>query len=375
MKGNIKMKFDTLIVGCGLSGAIIAQRLKTLKNERVLIIDKREHIGGNIYDYKDESTGICVHKYGPHIFHTSIKEVWEYLSCFTKWHYFFLQPKAFIDGRKATLPFNLNTLYEVLPESLARNLEVKLIEKYGYNVKVPILELKQNDDENLKFLAEFIYEKVFKNYTSKQWGLKPEEIDPSVTARVPVYISKDNGYFQDTYQALPREGYTKMIENIIKGIEVRLNTEFKDLDKSITYDKLVFTGAIDEFFGYKFGELPYRSLNFDIRVEECEYYQEAAVVNYPNNFDFTRICEHKHFLNQKANKTIISIEYPQAFKLGQNERYYPINNAQNAALYERYLTEAKGLKNVYFVGRLGDYKYYDMDKVAKRALEFVGELG
>ena len=367
------MHYDTLIVGCGLSGAVVAERFARLKNEKILIIDKREHIGGNIYDYKDKDTNITVHKYGPHIFHTSIKEVWDYLSLFTKWHYFFLQPKAFIDGQKATLPFNLNTLHEVLPKSLASNLEEKLILKYGYNVKVPILELRQNDDEDLKFLANFIYDKVFKNYTSKQWGLEPDKIDPSVTARVPVYISKDNGYFQDTYQAIPKNGYTKLIENILnhENIKISLNTEFKSLSKDISYDKLIFTGAIDEFFDYKFGELPYRSLNFDIRLEECEYYQERVVVNYPNNFDFTRICEHKHFLNEKADKTIISVEYPQAFELGKNERYYPINNPPNQALYEAYQNEAKKLKNVYFIGRLGDYKYYDMDKVVKRALEFV----
>ncbi|EAI4691079.1 UDP-galactopyranose mutase [Campylobacter jejuni] len=368
-------KVKNLIVGCGLSGAILAERLSS-KGEEVLIIDKREHIGGNIYDYKDQETNITIHKYGPHIFHTSIKEVWDYLSHFTQWNYFYLTPKVFIDGHKVTLPFNLNTLHEILPQFLANKLENKLIEKYSYNVKIPILQLINEQDNDLKFLAQYIYEKVFKNYTLKQWGLEPEEIDPNVTARVPIYISRDNGYFQDIYQGIPKEGYTKMIKNIINNplITLRLKVDFKDMKNDISYEKLFYTGAIDEFFNYKFGELPYRSLHFDIRKENMEYFQESAVVNYPNNYDFTRICEHKYFLNEKSSKTIISIEYPKKFILGQNERYYPINNSDTQSLYEKYLQESKKLKHVYFLGRLGDYKYYDMDKTVDRTLKFAKEI-
>ena len=364
-------KVKNLIVGCGLSGIVLAERLASVCKEEVLVIDKRNHIAGNAYDYKDKETGITVHLYGPHIFHTNHKEVWDYLSQFTQWHYFFLKPEAVIDGMKANLPFNLNTLHTVLPASLATRLEEKLIKEYGYNVKVPILKLKENTDKDLQFLAQYIYEKVFEQYTSKQWGLKPEEIDPTVTARVPVYISKDNGYFQDKYQAIPRQGYTEMAKKMLDNplIEVRLNTDFKDLT-DVEYERLIYTGAVDEFFDYKFGELPYRSLNFDIRTENTEYFQNTAVTNYPNNFDFTRICEHKYFLDEKADKTVISIEYPMALENGKNERYYPINNPKTQTLYEKYLDEVKKLKNVYFLGRLGDYKYYNMDETLRRALSF-----
>lgn len=365
-------KIKNLIVGCGLTGVILAERIASQKNEEVLVIDRRDHIGGNIFDYKDTETGITIHKYGPHVFHTNYEDVWKYLSQFTEWEYFHLETRAIVDGRKVRLPFNLNTLHEVFPRVLAEKLETKLIDTFGFNVKIPILKLKENEDKDLQFLAQYIYEKVFENYTSKQWGLKPEEIDPTVTARVPVYISKDNGYFQDKYQGIPRQGYTKMIEKILDNplITIELNTDFNAIKKEIEYEKLFFSGAIDEFFDYKHGALPYRSLRFDIRKEHKEYYQEGAVVNYPNNYDFTRICEHKHFLDEKSNKTIISIEYPENFELGKNERYYPINNAQTDELYSKYLNEAKNLKNVYFIGRLGDYKYYNMDLAAKRALDF-----
>lgn len=366
------LKVKNLIVGCGLSGIILAERIATVLKEEVLIIDKRHHIGGNIYDYTDQETGITVHKYGPHVFHTNMKHVWDYLSQFTSWHYFHLKTQAVIDGIKATLPFNLETLHEVLPQSLANKLELKLIEEYGYNVKVPILKLKENKDKDLQFLAQYIYEKVFSGYTAKQWGMQPEEIDPEITARVPVYISRDSGYFQDKYQGIPRYGYTKMCQKMLDNplIKVQLDTDFNSLREQISYDRLIFSGAIDEFFNYKFGELPYRSLKFDIRTENFEYFQNTAVTNYPTNYDFTRICEHKHFLNEQSDKTVISVEYPQEFKRGENERYYPINNPQTQELYRRYLQEAEKLSNVYFVGRLGDYKYYNMDLCVNRALDF-----
>ncbi|MBZ7937993.1 UDP-galactopyranose mutase [Campylobacter molothri] len=366
------MKVQNLIVGSGLSGAVLARKIAEEKKEKVLIIDRRNHIGGNVYDYKDQETNITIHKYGPHVFHTSIKEVWDFLSRFTKWHYFYLKPLAFIDGFYTNLPFNINSIYKIFPNSLASSLEKKLIEIYGYNIKVPILKLKENKDSDINFVANYIYEKVFKNYTLKQWGLKPEEIDPNVTARVPIYISRDNGYFQDIYQGIPQDGYTKMIENIVNHplIKVQLNTDFKDVKKNIKYEKLFYTGAIDEFFDYELGELPYRSLEFDIRVENKEFFQESAVVNYPNNYDFTRICEHKYFLDEKSNSTIISIEYPKNFQIGINERYYPINNLDNQNKYMSYLKMANNLHNVHFLGRLGDYKYYDMDKAVDRVLKF-----
>ena len=367
-----------LIVGAGISGSVLANLIADRLNEEVLIIDRREHIAGNCFDYLATDENITVHKYGPHIFHTNNKEVWDYLSNFTKWNYFYLKPNVMIEGNRVSLPFTLKTLRELFSQSMAERIENKLITKYGYGVKVPILDFQKSKDKDLNFIGKFVYENVFKNYTIKQWGLKPEEIDASVTARVPIYISNDARYFQDKYQAIPLKGYTKLIENILnhKNIKVELNTNYKDLSKNeIKEFKAVFyTGAIDEYFDYQYGELPYRSLKFDIRTIDKEYYQKSVVTNYPNDYDFTRITEHKYFLDEKSNKTIISVEYPQAFSLGKNERYYPINNEKNDKLYNKYLLESKKLENVYFFGRLGDYKYYNMDLAVERVFELFEKL-
>lgn len=364
-----------LVVGAGITGAVIARKIAEELGEKVLLIDRRKTVAGNSYDYKDKETGITVHKYGPHIFHTNNKDVWDYLSKYTKWHYFFLKPNAVIEGEKVTLPFNLTTIRELFSPKMADSLEEKLISNYGYGVKLPILKLKENKDKELKFLAEYIYENVFKNYTMKQWGLNPEEIDPTVTARVPVYISHDNRYFQDKYQGIPQQGYTKMIENMIshKNIDIKLNTDYKKL-KGTDFKRIFYTGAIDEFFDYKYGELPYRSLQFDIQILNKEFYQKTVVTNYPNNYDFTRITEHKYFLDEKSDKTIISIEYPEQFKKGINERYYPISNPETQALYEKYSNEAKKYSNLHFCGRLGEYKYYNMDLAIEKAFELFNKI-
>ena len=365
--------YKNIIVGAGLSGAIIARKIAEEKNESVLLIDKREHIGGNVYDYRDNKTGITVQKYGPHMFHTNNKQVWDFLSRYTGWHLHSFKPNVIIEGNPVTLPFNLNSIHQVFPNETAQKLEDKLIACYGYGRKIPILELKNSQDSDLLFLANFVYENVFKNYTIKQWGLKPEEIDSTVTARVPVLISYDDRYFQDKYQAVPQNGYTKMIENILNhpNIKVKLKTEYKEIDGD--FERVIYTGSIDEYFNYKYGELPYRSLVFDIKTVDKEYYQKTAMVNYPNDYDFTRITEHKHFLDEKSPQTVISLEYPKAFKIGENERYYPISNSENQTLYEKYKEEAKSIPNLYFVGRLGDYKYYNMDLAVERALRFFEE--
>lgn len=369
-------KVKNLIVGCGLSGIALAERLATVCNEKVLIIDKRAHVGGNIYDYKDKN-GITVHKYGPHVFHTNDRNVWNYLSRFTDWHYFMYRVKAVIDGREVNIPFNLDSLHKVFPAKMAEKLEAKLIEKFGFNIKVPILKLKKSKDADLEFLAQYVYEKVFLGYTVKQWGVRPEDLDASVSGRVPVYVSRDDRYFQDKYQAIPADGYTKMVENILNhpNIEVMLNTEFSAVKNDISCERLFFSGPIDEFFDYKFGELPYRSL--DLRFEEFDtaFYQSGPQMNYPENFDFTRSVEYKYYLDEKSAKTVVSFEYPEAFERGRNERYYPIPDKENQALYDRYLQEAAKLKNVYFLGRLGDYKYYNMDQTVARALELFEKVG
>ena len=377
--------FDFIIVGSGFAGSVLAERIANVLNKKVLIIEKRNHIGGNCYDYKDEN-GIIVHKYGPHLFHTDYKEVFDYLSNFTDWHMYHHRVLAFIDGKKVPIPFNLNTLYEVFPAPLSERLERKLLSKYRYGSKVPILELKKEKDKDLKFLADYIYEKVFKNYTSKQWGIKPEEIDPEVMARVPIYISKDNRYFTDKYQVIPKEGYTKIFENMLShpNIKLMLNADFKEAinieleNKKIYFfgnefkGKLIFTGMIDELFDFKFGKLPYRSLDLRFETVEKEYFQEAPVVNYPNDYDFTRITEFKHIHPANTDKTTILKEFPKEYKKG-DVPYYPVFTLENRERYNKYKEFAENFNNIILVGRLAEYRYYDMDDIIKRALDIFEE--
>lgn len=361
---------ENLIVGCGISGAVMANKIATELAEEVLIIDEKPHIAGNCYDYWDKN-GICVHQYGTHIFHTNLKNVWDYLSNFTKWYPYMHQVKGYIDGQEVPIPFNLNSIHQVFPEYIADKLEQKLVDRFGFNVKVPILQLRGIGDKDLEFLADYVYEKVFLNYTLKQWGMKPEDLDPAVTGRVPVYISRDNLYFQDTYQGIPLEGYTKVIEKMLNHpkIQIKLNTKFEEIKDQVSYKRLFYTGPIDEFFNYELGELPYRSLKFDFMEFNKPYFQSCACINYPNNYDFTRIGEYKYLLDNRSEKTVVSFECPEVFERGKNERYYPIVKDENSELYAKYLEKIKGLPNVYFFGRLGDYKYYDMDKAINRALE------
>lgn len=359
-----------LIVGCGISGAAIARLLADM-GENVVVIDSKEHIAGNIYDYYDD--GICVHKYGTHIFHTSNKQVWDFVSRFCQWYPYQHKVRGLIDGQIVPIPFNLNTLHTVFPKSIADRIENKLLDKFGLNVKVPILELRKTNDQDLQFLAQYIYDKIFLEYTLKQWGQKPEDIDASVSGRVPVYISRDDRYFQDKYQGIPIGGYTKMIEKMLDhpNITVKLNTPFS---KDMGYDRLFWTGSIDEFFDYQYGELPYRSERFEFIKYPFSKLQDAAVVNYPCNYDWTRIGEYKYFLNDQSDKTIVSYEYPEVFENGKNERFYPITNEANNALYNKYMNLAQNVPNVYFCGRLGDYKYYDMDKAVMRAINLVNTI-
>jgi len=308
-------------------------------------------------------------KYGSHIFHTNFKDVWDYLSQFTDWLFYQHRVLGLIDGKFVPIPFNLNTLYELFPLKFAQKLEEKLINKFGYNKKVPILEFKKTKDKDLKFLADFVYEKIFLHYTEKQWGLKPEEIDSSVTGRVPVVISRDDRYFQDKYQGMPKDGYTKMFEKMLKNknITVQLNTDFKEIKDKIKHDIIFYTGPIDEFFNYKFGKLDYRCLKLDFQTFNQENYQPVAVVNYPNNYDFTRIIEFKKLTQQNHKKTTIAIEYPGA----EGFMAYPVLDEKNKKLFQKYSKESENLKkqNIYFAGRLAEYKYYDMDEAVKSALE------
>ena len=364
-----------LVVGCGLSGAVIAERIASELNEDVLIIDAKDHIGGNIYDYKDQN-GITVHKYGSHIFHTNLENVWRYLCRFTDFNTYMHRVIAVIDGIETHIPFNIKTLYDVFPQSMAQRLEEKLLKKFEYNKKVPILEFQKQDDNDLKFLANYVYEKVFLHYTTKQWGMKPSDVDGAVTARVPVFIGCDDRYFQDKYQAIPAEGYTKMAERMLDNplIRTELNTDFNDVRGSTDYERLFYTGPIDEFFDFELGELPYRSLDIVFRRHDRAFYQSGPQINYPENYDFTRSVEYKYYLDEQTAQTIVSEEYPQAYEAGRNERYYPVPDAKNHELYRRYRRKADGLEKVYFAGRLGDYKYYNMDEAVKRALELFEEI-
>ena len=376
---------DYIVVGTGLAGVVLAERIAKKLDKKVLIIEKRNHIGGNCYDFKDENN-ILIHKYGPHLFHTNNKEVVDYLSNFTSWDIYNHEVLAYIDGKKVSIPFNFNTLYEVFPSSKAKALEEKLLENFEYNSKIPILELKKSEDEDLAFLADFIYEKIFVNYTAKQWGMKPEDMDGAVTARVPVFVGRDNRYFNDKYQMLPSNGYTNMIENMLnhKNIKIMTNTDFNEVCRlkngqfylfdSEFKGKVIYTGQIDELFDYKFGELPYRSVDMKFETVEKEYYQEKATVNYPNDYDFTRITEFKHIHPSSSSKTTILKEYPQEYKIGKNTPYYPIFTQINHENYNKYFEYSKSINNLVLVGRLAEYKYYDMDDIVERALEKFKEL-
>ena len=356
-----------LVVGAGLSGCVIAERIANELNKKVLIIDKRPHIAGNIYDYRDEH-GILVHKYGPHAFHTNLKNVWDYLSNFTEWKPYFHKVEALIDGQSVPIPFNFNTIEKLFPSDYARTLIKDLINAYGINKKVMILDLLKND--RFKELAQYVYEKVFLGYTVKQWGKKPEELDISVSGRVPIYTGRDDRYFHDKYQAIPENGYTEMIKKMLKNknISVELESDFSKIDRSL-YKKIIYTGKIDEYFNYVLGELPYRSLRFDIKSYDREYYQKTAQKNYSENFDFTRITEFKHFLDQKSKSTTVSYEYPQDYKRDLNEPYYPVPERNNFDLFEKYKELAVKEKNTIFLGRLAEYKYYNMDQIVESALK------
>jgi len=372
------MKASNLVVGAGISGAVIAKKIATQLDQDVLVIDKNEHIAGNCYDHRDENN-IMIHKYGSHIFHTSDENVWNEVKKFTDLNTYMHKVIVVIDGIETTIPFNFCSIWDVFPVLLAARIEEKLLSEFKYGSKIPIMDFMKQDDEDLKFLAEYVYEKVFLHYTEKQWGYSPGEIDGAVTARVPVFLSKDKRYFQDKYQGIPAEGYTKMIEKMLDHprIEVKLNTKFEDIaDNDVkAFSNIFYTGPVDELMGYEYGQLPYRSVNFKLEVHDLEHYQSNAVVNYPNNYDFTRIHEYKYYLNDVSEKTVIAKEYSEAFERGRNERYYPIPRDENQKLYEKYLKEAKKrYKNMHFLGRLGDYKYYDMDKAVLRAMQVFGEV-
>ena len=362
-------KYDYLIVGAGLYGSIFAYEMNK-KGKKCLVIDKRNHIGGNIYCENIEE--INVHKYGAHIFHTSNKEVWEYINQFCEFNNYINSPIANYKGEIYNLPFNMNTFNKLWGVVAPKEAREKIEEQ---KKEFSITEPKNLEEQAISLIGKDIYEKLIKGYTEKQWGRKATELPVFIIKRLPVRFTYDNNYFNDRYQGIPIGGYTKIIEKMLNGIEIKLNTNFfdnREYFENIT-EKIVFTGMIDEFYNYKFGKLEYRSLRFETETLDEENYQGNAVVNYTEReTPYTRIIEHKHFEFGKQEKTVITKEYPSEWKEG-DEPYYPVNDEKNNKLYEKYRELAEKEKNVIFGGRLGEYKYYDMDKIIEKVLSDIGE--
>jgi UDP-galactopyranose mutase len=356
------MEFKYVIVGAGLAGLTMAERIANKLNEKVLVIEKRNHIGGNIYDSYNED-GILIHNYGPHIFHTNDKGVYEYLSGFTKWLDFWHRVLTYVDGNLVPMPITVETVNKLYN----LNLNCFEVEEFLKKQAVAIDEIKTSKDVALSKVGKDIYEKIFETYTKKQWGIDPAELDTSVISRIPIRLNRDTRYFSDKYQGMPVHGYTKLCENMVKNknIKLLLNTDYKEIIGDITYETLIYTGAADEYYDYKFGKLAYRSINFVFETFDREEYQEAPVVNYPNDYDFTRITEFKKLSGQEHKKTTICKEFPTS----EGEPYYPFPTKDCKAQYALYEEEIRKEKNVIFIGRLAEYRYYNMDAVVRRALD------
>ena len=353
--------FDYVIVGAGFAGSVLAERLASQENKKILIIDKRHHVGGNAYDYYNHD-GILIHKYGPHIFHTNSKEVFEYLGQFTEWRPYEHRVLASVDGQLVPMPINLNTINKLYGLSISSS----EVESFFQSKAEKVDRIKTSEDVVINKVGRELYEKFFKGYTRKMWDLDPSELDASVTSRVPTRTNKDDRYFTDTYQAMPLYGYTEMFQNMLShpNIKIMLNTDYKDIMTLIPFKKLIYTGPIDEYFNYCFGKLPYRSLEFKFQTIDANYFQSTGTINYPNEQLYTRITDFKYLTGQQHQKTAIVYEFPRA----EGDPYYPVPRPENAELYKKYQHLASTVSNTYFVGRLATYKYYNMDQVVAQAL-------
>ena len=359
--------FDYLIVGAGFAGSVLAERLAAGSNKKVLLCDKRPHIGGNAYDHYNEA-GILVHKYGPHIFHTNSREVFEYLSRFTEWRPYQHRVRASVDGQIVPIPINLDTINSLY----GLNLTSFEVEEFFSKVAEPVEQVRTSEDVVVSKVGRELYEKFFRNYTRKQWGLDPSELDASVTSRVPTRTNRDDRYFTDTYQAMPLHGFTRMVGNMLDhpNIKILLNCDYREIEKDIQFGEMIYTGPVDTYFDYCYGKLPYRSLEFKHETHDMPVYQSAPVVNYPNEQLYTRVTEFKYLTGQEHAKTSIVYEFPKS----QGDAYYPVPRKENAELYARYKKLADTTPNVHFVGRLATYKYYNMDQIVAQALTAYGKL-
>lgn len=360
--------FDYLVVGAGFAGAVTAERMARGYGKKVLVVDRREHVGGNAYDHYDNA-GLLVHRYGPHIFHTNSEQVFQYLSQFTAWRQYEHRVLASVDGQLVPIPINLDTVNLLYGLNLRSEPEVEAFFAARAEVRPSI---RTSEDVVVSKVGRDLYEKLFRNYTRKQWGKDPSELDAQVTARIPVRTNRDDRYFTDRFQAMPKHGYTRMFENMLDhpNIRLELGCDFKDAIKDVKFREVIYSGPVDEFFDFRFGQLPYRSLRFQHQTLSTQYLQPVAVINYPNEHAYTRITEFKHLTGQSHRQTSVVYEYPAS----SGDPYYPVPTPENAALYKRYAELAASHSRVHFVGRLATYKYYNMDQVVAQALTLCKHL-
>lgn len=353
--------YDWIVVGAGFAGSVLAERLASQRDERVLVIDRRAHVGGNAYDHLD-AAGVLVHQYGPHIFHTNSDAVVSYLSRFTRWRDYEHRVLARVDGQLVPIPINLDTINRLY----GLDLDPEGMEAFLAARREAPDEIRTSEDVVVAAVGRELYEKFFRGYTRKQWGMDPSELAKSVTARIPTRTNRDDRYFTDTFQKMPSDGYTAMFRRMLDHprIEVALGTDLADIRDKVPFRRMIYTGPVDEFFGFRLGRLPYRSLQFRHETLDQEWHQPVAVVNYPQTEAYTRVTEYKHLTGQVHPKTSITYEYPSA----EGDPYYPVPRPENEALYQRYQLLARSCPDVWFVGRLATYRYYNMDQVVGQAL-------
>ena len=359
--------FDYLVVGAGFAGSVLAERLASDWGKKVLVVDRRPHVAGNAYDCHDDA-GILIHKYGPHIFHTNSREVFDYLGRFTEWRPYQHRVLASVDGQFVPIPINLDTINTLY----GTNMSSAELEAFFEKVAEKRHPLRTSEDVVVNKVGRELYEKFFRGYTRKQWGMDPSELNSSVTARVPTRTNRDARYFTDTYQAMPLRGYTRMFERMLNhpNIHVMLNADYRSVVGMIPFREMIYSGPVDEFFDFKLGKLPYRSLRFSHETLPHNQFQPVGTVNYPNENAYTRISEFKHMTGQRHEYTSIVYEYPQA----EGDPYYPVPKPENDELYAKYKSLADATPNVHFVGRLATYKYYNMDQVVAQALTLYKKL-